>query len=85
VDEIIRVEKEILSREKEAYTTGRGYNVGSSLVGCRIYCTVRHFPHDTPDECKASVAAFEQEAARKPYLWRTNLRHLLIEKCKIPF
>jgi hypothetical protein len=85
VDEIIRVEKEILSREKEAYRTGLGYNAGSSLVGCRIYCTVRHFPHDTPDECKASVATFERGAARKPYLWRTNLRQLLLEKCKIPF
>ncbi len=85
VDEIIRVEKEILSREKEAHRTGLGYNAGSSLVGCRIYCTVRYFPHDTPDECKASIATFEKEAARKPYLWRTNLRLLLLEKCKIPF
>ena len=85
VDEIIQVEKDILSREKRAYKTGIGYNAGSSLVGCRIYCTVRHFPHDTPDECKASVATFEKEAARKPYLWRTNLRLLLIEKCEIPF
>jgi hypothetical protein len=85
VDEIIRVEKEILSREKEAYRTGLGYNAGSSLVGCRIYCTVRHFPHAAPDECKVSVATFEKEAARKPYLWRTNLRLLLMEKCKIPF
>ncbi len=58
---------------------------GSSLVGCRIYCTVRYFPHDTPDECKASIATFEKEAARKPHLWRTNLRLLLLEKCKIPF
>jgi hypothetical protein len=85
VDEMIRVEKEILSGEKEAYRTGHGYNAGSSLVGCRIYCTVRHFPHDTPDECKASIATFEKEAVWKPYLWRTNLRLLLMEKCKIPF
>jgi hypothetical protein len=85
VDEIIRVDKEILSREKDAYRTGLGYNAGNSLVGCRIYCTVRHFPHDTPDECKASVATFEKEAVRKPYLWRTNLRMLLMEKCEIPF
>jgi hypothetical protein len=85
VDEIIRVEKEILSREKEAHRTGLGYNAGNSLVGCRIYCTIRHFPHDTPDECKVSVATFEKEAVRKPYLWRTNLRLLLMEKCEIPF
>ncbi|MFC5486568.1 hypothetical protein, partial [Microvirga aerilata] len=85
VDEIIQVEKDILSRDKRAYKTGIGYNAGSSLVGCRIYCTVRHFAHDTPDECKVSVATFEKEAARKPYLWRTNLRLLLMEKCEIPF
>jgi hypothetical protein len=85
VDEIISVDKELLSRAKEFYRTGRPYNAGNSLVGCRIYCIVRHFPHDTPDECKASVATFEKEAARKPYLWRTNLRQLLLEKCDIPF
>jgi hypothetical protein len=85
VDEIIRVDKEILSREKHAQRTGMGYNAGNSLVGCRIYCIVRHFPHDTPDECKASIATFEKAAARKPYLWRTDLRQLLIEKCKLPF
>jgi len=85
VDEIIRVDKEILYREKRAYETGLGYNAGNSLVGCRAYCVVRHFPHDTPDECKASVATFEKQAARKPYLWRTDLRQLLLEKCKIPF
>jgi hypothetical protein len=85
VDEIISVDKELLSRAKEFYRTGRPYNAGNSLVGCRIYCIVRHFPHDTPDECKASVATFEKEATRKPYLWRTNLRMLLMEKCNIPF
>ncbi len=85
VDEIISVDKELLSREKEFQRTGRGYNAGNSLVGCQIYCVFRHFPHDTPDECKASIATFENEAARKPYLWRTNLRLLLLEKWKIPF
>jgi hypothetical protein len=85
VDEIIDVEKEILSRERRAYETGIGYNAGNSLVGCRIYCIVRHFPHDTSGECKVSVATFEKQASRKPYLWRTDLRQLLLEKCKIPF
>jgi hypothetical protein len=85
VNEIISVDKELLSRAKEFQKTGRPYNAGNSLVGCRIYCITRHFPHDTPDECKASVATFEKEAARKPYLWRTNLRQLLLEKCDIPF
>ena len=85
VDEIISVDKELLSRAKEFHRTERLYNAGNSLVGCKIYCIVRHFPHDTPDECKASVATFEKAAARKPYLWRTNLRLLLMEKCNIPF
>jgi hypothetical protein len=74
------LEKEILSREKETYRTGLGYNAGSSLVSCRLYCTVRYFPHDTPDECNASVATFEEDSL-KPYLWRTKLRMLLMEKC----
>ena len=85
VDEIISVDKELLSRAKAFHRTGRPYNAGNSLVGCRIYCIVRHFPHDSPDECKASIATFEKEAARKPYLWRTNLRLVLLEKCDIPF
>jgi hypothetical protein len=85
VDEIIRVDREILLREKRAFATGLGYNAGNSLVGCRIYCIVRHFPHDTADECKASVSTFEKQAARKPYLWRTDLRQLLLEKCRVPF
>lgn len=85
VDEIIRVDKEILAREKETRRTGLGYNAGSSLVGCRIYCTIRYFPHDTSDECRTSIGIFERAAIKKPYLWRTGLRQLLLEKCKISF
>lgn len=84
-DEIIRVDKTILEREKESQRTGRGYNAGTSLRGCQIYCILRHFPHDTPDECKRSIVTFEKVAARKPYLWRTDLRQLLLRKCEIAF
>jgi hypothetical protein len=84
-DEIIDVDKVILEREKEFQRSGRGYNAGTSLRGCQIYCILRYYPHDTPQECKASIATFERMAVRKPYLWRTNLRLLLLEKCGLAF
>jgi len=84
-DEIIGVDKEILAREKESRRTGRSYNTGLSLRGCQNYCILRYFPRDTPEECTASIATFEQLAAKKSYLWRTELRQSLLAKCKRAF
>jgi hypothetical protein len=85
VYEIIELDKVLLERKKEFQKTGREYYAGNSLIGCHTYCILLYFPHDTASECKASIATFEKVAMRKPYLWRTDLRQLLLERCKLAF
>jgi hypothetical protein len=81
VDEIVRVDRELASREREFKRTGRGYNAGTSLRGCQIYCILRHFPHETPKQCSSTTATFKRTARTQPYLWKADLAQLLKEKC----
>ena len=81
VNEIIRVDKVLTGFEREFRRTGQGYNYGNSLRGCQIYCIRRHFPHETPEECTSTAATFKRAVKTRPYLWKTDLRQVLKEKC----
>lgn len=83
VNRIIWVEKELTSRDDGARRTGQPDtgNRGLSLMGCYNYCTLKYFPADNMKECKTSISTFRQIARTKPYLWRTDIRPFLVEKC----
>jgi hypothetical protein len=81
VNEIIRIDRELKEREANFRKTGQGYNAGLSLTGCYSYCVLRHFPHETPQHCAASVPGFRRAAQKAPGLWKTDLHDLLAEAC----
>ena len=81
VNEIIRVDKVLTGFEREFRRTGQGFSYGNSLRGCQIYCILRHFPHETPEECTSTAATFKRAVKTRPYLWKTDLRQVLKEKC----
>lgn len=81
VDEIIRIDRERKEREAHFRRTGQKHNAGLSLTGCYNYCVLRHFPHETPQQCAASVPRWKRAAQNRPGLWKTDLHDLLAQEC----
>jgi hypothetical protein len=82
VREIVRVDREIKKLDEMLRRTGQDANRGLSLMGCYNYCILRHFPFDTPGECKATVARFRRSAASNHGLMKTALKGHLDRTCK---
>lgn len=84
VDRIVWVDQELKQREALSKRTGRPdtANRGLSLMGCYNYCTLRHFPVETPQECRTSMATFRQASRSRPALLKTSIKGYLNRECR---